>query len=80
VIPDEVHGFLADAGLIVVSIAAIFGVGRWFGWKHNEITTGITEVKTTLDTHIKDQAVEFDRVECRIEQLETAVLNGGKRE
>ena len=77
---EEAREFLADAGLIAFSIAAIFGVGRWFGWKHNEILTGIAEVKTALDTHIADEVVAFDRIECRIEQLETAVLNGGKRE
>jgi hypothetical protein len=73
VIAEEVRQFLADAGLIVVSVAAIFGVGRWFGGQHSKVIAGIAGVKQALDTHIADEAVAFERIETRIEKIETAI-------
>ena len=76
----EIKTVLEISAFVLAGAVGLVTVGIKFGWKHKEILDGITEVKTTLDTHIADEVVAFDRIECRIEQLETAVLNGGKRE
>ena len=77
-IPEEVRGFLADAGLVVISVAAIFGTGRWFGWKHNEIITRIAAVKTALDMHVIDENKTFDKIGGQIQSLERICRNGRK--
>ena len=75
-ISEEVREFLADAGLIVISVGAIFGIGRWFGWRHNAIITSIAALKTALDTHVADQNKRLDKFGEKIKSLERICRNG----